>query len=116
MLVPLEAAALASFLLVAAERVPTFKVEAHCRFIASRVGSSEDMQVCLQKEREARNELLRQWAQFAPADKSHCLALSTAGTDPTYSELLTCLEVQRDARLARERDAQDRAMFEQIWR
>jgi hypothetical protein len=116
MFLPLEAAALASFLLVAAERVPMFKVEPHCRFVASRVGSTEDLQVCLRKEREARQELMRQWTQFAPADKAHCLRLSTAGTDPTYTELLTCLEVQRDARLLRERNARDRAMFEPSWR
>jgi hypothetical protein len=111
MFVPLEAAAaaLASVLLVAAaERVPAFKVEAHCRFVASRVGSADDFQTCMQDERKARAALLRQWDTFARDDKSHCLRLSTAGLDPTYTELLTCLELQRDARLVRQRDKEHR--------
>jgi hypothetical protein len=113
MFVPLEVTVLASFLLVAADRVPRFNVESHCRFIASKVGATDDMQICLQKEREARQELMRQWTQLASADKSHCLRLSTAGGDPTYTELLTCLEVHRDARRLRERNKQERATFEQ---
>ena len=53
---------------------------------------------------EAKDQLAKEWTQFAAADKSHCLQLSTIGGDPTYTELLTCLELERDARRLRERD------------
>ena len=37
------------------------------------------------------------------ADRSFCQRLATTGgTSPTYTELLTCLELQRDARNLRE--------------
>ena len=63
-----------------------------------------DVEVCLQKEREARDQLMQQWTQFPVGDRSYCRELTT-GFDPTYTELLTCLELQRDARMLRERDS-----------
>jgi hypothetical protein len=100
----------AALLLVVADRVPTFNVEPFCRAVAQRAAPVADVDVCLRKEQEARDELARQWAQFAAADKSHCLHLATIGGDPTYTALLTCLELQRDARMLRqqERETQGR--------
>ena len=53
--------------------------------------------------RAARDRLAREWPSFAQGDKSHCLELSRLG-EPTYTELLTCLELAREARNLRERD------------
>jgi hypothetical protein len=58
----------------------------------------------MQDERDAHAQLVVQWPQFSPADKTHCLSLSTAGGDPTYTELLSCLQVARDARRFERRD------------
>ena len=104
MLLPTNAAFLATFFVLAADNVPTFNVEPHCQTIAKRTGASQDLEVCLQQEQEAKDQLRRQWAQFTPAEKSHCVQLSTLGGDPIYTELLTRLELERDARELRERN------------
>ena len=104
MFLPLDAALLAASLVLVADRVPTFNVEPYCRKIAARAAPVGDADVCLRKEREARDELVKQWAQFPPADKAFCQELHTIGGESTYTELLTCLELQRDARMLRERE------------
>jgi hypothetical protein len=53
-------------------------------------------------ERAARDELVNRWKAFNADDKATCIPLATAGGTPTYTELLTCLDVRRDARLLRE--------------
>jgi len=82
----------------AAQRVPTFDVTTSCRQAASRAAPVGSVETCVKLEQEARDHLARQWTAFAPADKSHCLQLSTLGGEPTYSELLTCLELAQQAR------------------
>jgi hypothetical protein len=60
----------------------------------------------LRKEREAREQLQREWARFHPGDRVHCLRLSSLGGEPTYTALLTCLELEREARNLRGRQEQ----------
>jgi hypothetical protein len=91
----------ALIILAAADPVPDFNVEPHCREVAARAAPVGDAAVCLRAEGEARAALARQWAQFAADDKAHCLRLATLGGVPTYSALLTCLELERDARALR---------------
>jgi hypothetical protein len=96
--------ATAIVLLVAADSIPVFNVEPFCRAVATRAAPVGDKDVCLRQEHEARDQLVRQWAQFPAADRSYCEQLARIGSDPTYTELLTCLELQRDARNLRERE------------
>ena len=37
-------------------------------------------------------------SEFGPADRDLCTRLSRTGGSPTYTELLVCLEMARDAR------------------
>jgi len=67
---------------VAAQRVPTFDVTTSCRQAASRAAPVGSVETCVKLEQEARDHLARQWTAFAPADKSHCLQLSTLGGEP----------------------------------
>jgi hypothetical protein len=99
-----DAVLLAGSLWLAADGVPTFNVEPFCRAVASRAAPVGDADVCLRQEREARDQLVKQWAQFPAADRAYCQQLHTIGGDPTYTELLTCLELQRDARNLREKE------------
>jgi hypothetical protein len=46
----------------------------------------------------------------APADKAYCQRLATTGGDPTYTELLTCLELRREARMLREKEEETTAI------
>jgi putative N-acetylmannosamine-6-phosphate epimerase len=94
----IRAAAFVTTMVSAADKVPDFNVEASCRDAASRAAPVGTVDACMRKEREARVQLAGQWAEFTSGDKSHCLGLSTLGGMPTYTELLTCLELARDAR------------------
>lgn len=85
----------------APDAVPNFDVEPSCR-AAARVGASPaDLSICLREERQARAQLVGLWPKFTAAEKTRCLQVSTLGGRPTYTELLTCLELARDARRLR---------------
>jgi hypothetical protein len=104
MFLPLEPALLALAIVLVADQVPTFDVQSFCRRVAAMAEPLGDAGLCLRKEFETRDQLVKQWAQFPAADRAYCRQLTTIGGDPTYTELLTCLELQRDARNLREKD------------
>jgi hypothetical protein len=83
----------------AADEIPKFDVGANCRAAAARARNSDYVAVCLQEERDARAKIEQSWSQFKPPDKQHCVQLSRLGGQPTFTELLTCLELARDVRV-----------------
>ena len=90
---------LGSQLVLAADTVPTLNVEPSCRSAATTsimVGRTADN--CLNDERAARTALEQGWKQFSADDKSHCMSLVQTGGGASYVELLSCLEMSRDAR------------------
>jgi hypothetical protein len=101
---PMSTAILVATVLVAGHQVPNWNVEPSCRLEASKAIPVGDLQVRMDDERTARDQLAKEWEQFASADKAHCLRLSTLGGEPSYTELLTCLELQRDAKALREKE------------
>lgn len=101
----LGAGVLSAIIFVAAERIPALDFESYCDAIVTRVAPIADREICNQKEKSAREQLSKEWAQFHPDDKSGCLHLSTpAGSSATYTALLGCLELQRDARNLRQKN------------
>lgn len=90
----------------AAEGPPRIDTDATCRAAAradaelSRPGNDS----CLRSEREAHDLLVSQWNDFRAADRSYCARLATLGGLGSYVQLLTCLEMQRDVRVLRERE------------
>jgi hypothetical protein len=90
---------------VAADNVPVLDIEPVCRGIAQQGGSSfhdpevaKQKQNCLESEKQVREELAKQWSSFSATDKNACIKEATMGGDSSYTELLTCLEMARDAR------------------
>ena len=88
-----------------ADNVPVLNIEPVCQGIAQQGGSSfhdpeiaKEKQNCLQSEKQVREELVKQWSSFSGADKNACIQEATMGGDSSYTELLTCLEMARDAR------------------
>lgn len=88
-----------------ADNVPVLDTEPVCRGIAQQGGSSfhdtevtKQKQDCLDSEKQVREELVKQWPSFSGADKNACIQEATMGGDSSYTELLTCLEMARDAR------------------
>ncbi len=79
-----------------ADQVPAFDPARSCRAAAKLTTASLDS--CLGDERTAHDQLAKQWAQFAPADRTNCTQVTKTGGYPSYVELLTCLEMARDAK------------------
>ena len=90
----------ATLLHAAADTVPTLDVESGCRAAAKmgdQLSLDTTLRQCLADERGARNELEKQWAQFPPALRQRCLATTETGGDPSYVEVLVCLQMGQDA-------------------
>jgi hypothetical protein len=86
---------LATLLPVAvSDTVPKFDIVRECRFEG---GSTVDFDRCSQDEAAALEQLKANWAQFTGVDKSTCLPGATVGGFASYVELLTCLEMAREA-------------------
>ena len=83
----------------AVQGVPTIDITQSCRAAAKpSAGITEHYESCHQSELGAREILVKQWNTFLAADRGSCFRLTTSGTPGTYTELLTCLEMKRDAR------------------
>lgn len=82
--------------LIATDQVPTLDITPGCRATVDTAGMSE--QSCLSDERAAHDHLVKAWPQFAARDKVSCTD-QTRTYNPSYVELLTCLELLRDARI-----------------
>lgn len=86
---------------VAVDDVPKFDVGPSCRASAKRAEAGADPNACIGQEHRAREELRRRWQNFTLDDKRGCVPLTTMGGNPTYTELLTCLEMSREVRVLR---------------
>ena len=89
-----------TLLLAVADQVPTLNVEPACR-AAAKMGDSLSLDTtlrqCLAVEKSARDQLEKEWTQFAPALQQRCVATTQTGGDPSYVEVLVCLQMGRDA-------------------
>jgi hypothetical protein len=82
MFLRLDAVLVVGSVWLAADGVPTFNVEPFCREVAKRAAPVGDVNVCLRQEREARDQLVKEWAQFPAADRAFCQHLHTAVIRP----------------------------------
>lgn len=53
---------------------------------------------CIKGQQDDRNDMINQWATFSAEDKRHCVAEATMGGVSSYTDLVSCLEMSRDAR------------------
>ena len=86
--------------LLVADGVPTLDIEAGCRAAAKmggRLSLDESLRQCLADEKSAHRELERQWSEFPPALRQRCVDTTETGGDPSYVEVLVCLQMGRDA-------------------
>ena len=99
MFIPFTAMTLGTVLTVAVVNpVPTFDTRPTCAGAAEEVSVNRTIERCQQSEQEARDALASQWDKFPNADKRTCVATTRIGGFPSYVQLLTCLELARDAR------------------
>jgi hypothetical protein len=92
------AAMTASAALAAVDAVPNFNVEPSCQAAARQASSPDYVTVCRNTEQRARDQVQQQWSQLNATDKAQCVPAAMAGGTPSYTELLTCLELARDVR------------------
>jgi hypothetical protein len=105
-MIPVSALTLVTQLTVTiADRVPSFNLEPVCRGIAQQGGLDlepnktvrQDFRICIKSEMAIRGKLVKQWSTFKASDKANCIGESNAGGLPSYTDLLTCLQMARDA-------------------
>jgi hypothetical protein len=82
----------------ATSSVPTFDTRPTCADAATEVSVARTVDRCQESEQRARESLATQWGSFARTDEADCTAQTRIGGFPSYVQLLTCLEMARDAR------------------
>jgi hypothetical protein len=90
----------ATLLLGVADDFPALNVEPGCRAAArmgDRLSLDTSLRQCLADEKGAREELEKEWTQFSLALRQRCVATTHSGGDPSYVEVLVCLQMARDA-------------------
>jgi hypothetical protein len=84
--------------------MPTLDVGPSCE-AAGRGAVGRDKKACLADETTAQDTLKQNWPKYASVDKSDCIGMVTTGGPASYVELLSCVEILRDARNIRNTDA-----------
>jgi uncharacterized protein with NAD-binding domain and iron-sulfur cluster len=87
---------------VAPDKLPAFDIAHTCQTEGSSVVAPGR---CTQDEGKARDQVQDEWSQFAAADKATCTKTTSTDGTPSYVELLTCLEMARDAKKLKEQQS-----------
>jgi hypothetical protein len=83
--------------------IPTLDVNPVCHGIAMQ-GELEaglqrtNFEQCVKSEQDTREQLKKEWSTFTTPDKTDCVNLAKTGGEPSYTELITCMEMARDVR------------------
>src|SRR5262245_21273612 len=89
----------ASQIILAADAVPKFNVEQTCRRAGEvSVSLGRSAGDCKRDEEDAHSKLQQDWAQYTPAQRTGCVRFTSLGSPPSYVELLTCLEITKQAK------------------
>ncbi len=109
MILPTVLALGAQLMMPIADSVPKLNVEQVCEGIAQQGGVTfhdpaiaQEKKNCLASEQAIRDDLVKQWSSFSPADRVHCVNESVMGGESSYTELITCLEMARDVKTLRD--------------
>jgi hypothetical protein len=111
----LKRIAIASLLLglqvmvAAANDPPKLDVTITCNAAAQfAIVAGRDKEACLDDERTAESTLAQNWSKYNADDKTQCVGTVKTGGPASYVELLSCLEIMRDAKEFREGDSLER--------
>jgi len=61
------------------------------------IADGRNKEACLADEHAAESTLGQNWSKYKAADKAQCIGTVNVGGPPSYVELLSCIEVLRDA-------------------
>ena len=90
------------------QEIPDLNVDPVCRGIAQQAANPTEkgdpdlsFANCVKSEQAMRQKLVGEWTSFSPAEKSNCIG-SEMGGMASYTDLVSCLEMARDARQLKE--------------
>jgi hypothetical protein len=63
-----------------------------------------DKEACQGDERGAKDALAKDWDSFDRAARTQCVGMNSTGGPSSYVELLSCIEVMRDAKIMEQND------------
>jgi len=104
MLIPFSMIALGTQLVITvADGVPKFDIARGCRLDSTQAfdlnaGLNETVKRCVADEQQALTQLQTQWSQFRESDEAQCIGETNVGGTPSYVDLLTCLQLAKEAR------------------
>ena len=88
-----------------ADSPPRLDVSPSCEAAArGAISAGRDKEACLIDERTAEGVLSQNWSKYDAADKTQCVGNVKTGGPASYVELLSCLEIMRDAKAIRQGD------------
>jgi hypothetical protein len=91
--IPLESQVVSAL----ADSPPKLNIDPSCDAAAKgAISAGRDKEACLGDELTAQEMLAKNWAQYSPAHKTQCVAMTTQG-GPSYVELISCLDIMLDA-------------------
>jgi hypothetical protein len=61
------------------------------------ISLGRNAEACMDDEREARDLLTKNWSQYSRAHKTQCVGMTTRGGPSSYVELISCLDIMKDA-------------------
>jgi hypothetical protein len=92
--------------LALADSPPKLDVAPSCNAAArGAISAGRDKESCMADERSAQDALTQNWSKYNAADKIQCIGNVRTGGPASYVELLSCLEIMRDAKEIREADS-----------
>jgi len=93
-------------------QVPTVNIQKTCRAAAgvmvnlpsaaAGTTSQNDVEICLGSENRAREQMIKDWSTYEASDRADCILTNVYL--PTYTEWLTCLEMNNAVRQARQNE------------
>jgi hypothetical protein len=95
------AATLLTSSIAAPDGPPKLNVGQSCSAARGTITAGRDKEACMADERTSQDQATKSWSQYAPTDKTLCVGMNRTGGPPSYVELLSCLEIMRDAKTIR---------------
>jgi hypothetical protein len=84
---------------IVASNIPEYKVDAHCRNVASFGGpfSETTYNSCFKMEQSSYDSIKPIWSGLPPNIRDHCNGVATFGGEGSYSTLSTCINMELSA-------------------
>jgi hypothetical protein len=61
------------------------------------ISLGRNMEMCMGDERAAQDQLTNNWSQYSRAHRTQCVGMTTTGGPSSYVELISCLDIMKDA-------------------